>query len=134
MSDGCCLSAAGCSLVRLSGCCCCPCCCCWCCFCAQLLKLCDYSYARYNRHAEYVCDSDCDCLSAATTVNTTSYHYQQLCGSQQVKVKGVAAILAQKVCFKLAAGRPILCLWHTHTYFAHCALLCVVCVVCCAIF
>lgn len=52
----------------------------------------DYSYARCARYAITGIATTLASMAAATTK----------CNQSQVKVKGVAAILTQKVCFKLA--------------------------------
>lgn len=53
----------------------------------------DYSYARCARYA---------ITGIATTLASMAAAAATKCNQSQVKVKGVAAILTQKVCFKLA--------------------------------
>lgn len=53
----------------------------------------DYSYARCARYA---------ITGIATTLVSMAAAAATKCNQSQVKVKGVAAILTQKVCFKLA--------------------------------
>lgn len=57
-------------------------------FCAQLLKLCDYSYARYNRHGDY----DGECLSATTTTTLWQPPIQSKRCSRHISAKSVLQI------------------------------------------